>query len=231
MIGEFIPQAGLVGLWHLNGNSNDSSGNANNGIDTDITYSLANGKFGQGAGFNGTTSKIVLPNAAVLKPTGNFSILLWGKLTSSTGMHVAFQSYSQNTNVAGIQIGVNVTNESIHKLVLLSGKNTGGSAGIDYQRIIGNTSVDDAQKHFIAGVWDGSNLRLYFDGVPDATPVAWANAPAYAPTTYVRIGDESYNGGEGKFWNNALDEVAIFSRALSASEIKKWYAWSKGKYL
>ena len=56
-------------LAHLNGNSNDSSGNANNGSDTNITYSLANGKLGQGAGFNGSSSLIDYGNPASLQIT------------------------------------------------------------------------------------------------------------------------------------------------------------------
>ena len=45
-------------LLHLNGKSTDSSGNGNNGTNSNITYSLANGKFGQGAGFNGSSNSI-----------------------------------------------------------------------------------------------------------------------------------------------------------------------------
>jgi len=43
-------------LWHLNWNSNDSSGNGNNWTDTSISY--VDGKLWQCASFNGTTSKI-----------------------------------------------------------------------------------------------------------------------------------------------------------------------------
>ena len=44
-------------LYHLNGNATDSSGNARNGTGTAITYSLANGRLDQGAGFNNSTSQ------------------------------------------------------------------------------------------------------------------------------------------------------------------------------
>ncbi len=51
--------ANLVAYWRMEGNSNDSKG-SNNGTDSNITYSNANGRFGQGAAFNGTTSSILL---------------------------------------------------------------------------------------------------------------------------------------------------------------------------
>ncbi|MCP4523968.1 MAG: LamG domain-containing protein, partial [Candidatus Gracilibacteria bacterium] len=52
---------GLVGSWDLNGNALDSSGNGNDGVENNITYkTLANGN--QVASFNGSSSKINLPN-------------------------------------------------------------------------------------------------------------------------------------------------------------------------
>lgn len=79
-IGELLaPQAGAVGIWHFNGNSTDSSGNGNNGTDTSITYSLANGKFGQGAGFGGT-SHIVLGAIGTLT---TYTVVGWAKMTTN----------------------------------------------------------------------------------------------------------------------------------------------------
>ena len=46
-LGEYIPNSNTKLLLHLNGNSTDSSGNGNNGTDTNITYGLGYGKFGQ----------------------------------------------------------------------------------------------------------------------------------------------------------------------------------------
>ena len=56
----------IVAYYKLDGNSNDSVG-TNNGTDTAITYSVANGKINQGAGYNGSTSKITISNTSVLR--------------------------------------------------------------------------------------------------------------------------------------------------------------------
>src|SRR5260221_9800184 len=48
----------IISYWKLDGNSNDATANANDGTDNGITYSNANGKINQGAGFDGSTSKI-----------------------------------------------------------------------------------------------------------------------------------------------------------------------------
>ena len=59
-----------------------------------ITYSQANGRFGMGAGFNGSSSKIVLgTNVASLKITNPFTIIGWFKTTGSTGDAMIFSSF------------------------------------------------------------------------------------------------------------------------------------------
>lgn len=74
-IGEFWPSINLARLYHLNGNSIDYSGNGQNGADTNISYAAAYGKFGQGAAFNGSSSKINI--RAITTLTGNFFIAFW----------------------------------------------------------------------------------------------------------------------------------------------------------
>jgi hypothetical protein len=70
--------------YRFNGNSNDASGNGNNGTDTNITYSQANGRLNQGAGFNGTSSRIVLGNVLNIG-LNSLTLSTWFKLTSSNG--------------------------------------------------------------------------------------------------------------------------------------------------
>jgi len=53
----------LVCGWHLTANSNDFSGHAYNGVDTDVSYIAAGVIGGAGAKFNGSSSKININNA------------------------------------------------------------------------------------------------------------------------------------------------------------------------
>lgn len=86
MGGAPLSNAGLVGWWPLNGNTNDYSGNGNNGVPTAITYSNINGYVGnplqygavydpynystvEGFGCNNfatcNSSKLYLPNVTI----------------------------------------------------------------------------------------------------------------------------------------------------------------------
>ena len=75
----------LVSYYKLDGNSTDIVG-AKNGTDTSITYSIDNGKIVQGAGFNGSSSKIDV--SLPLNLNNNFTINLWMKYTSNFRMEL-----------------------------------------------------------------------------------------------------------------------------------------------
>lgn len=212
--------ANLVSLWELDGNSNDSKG-SNNGTDTSVTYNAGNGKFVQGAGYaSASTSRTVINDAASLKQTGNFTLMGWVKTTTtvSSQQHF-FQSFSANTNLAGVLMGYTSTG----KIFALSGRNTGTVINTDYKELDSATGFDDSNWHYFAATWDGSTFSLYLDGAAPITS-AWANAPGYAATNYVRIGCGNDTGSNFNYFNGAIDDVALFSRALSSTEISNHYS-------
>lgn len=221
MIGEFWPQSGLVGLWHLNGNSNDSSGNAYNGVDTNITYSLANGKFGQGAGFNGTSSKIVA-NAPDYYGSQNLSFSAWIYLTSlpPSGKKMVpftvFESATPTTYDKAIRIN---NNGSVETYVY---------DGVEKIAVSPAGSISIYNWYHVFGVFDGSYIYLYLNGDFVTKVVA---SGSYNFTT-PKIGIGHYDGGaSNSYYAGGIDEIALFSRALSASDIRKWYAWARGRYI
>jgi hypothetical protein len=65
----------------------------------------------------------------------------------------------------------------------------------------------------VAVTYDGTNLRLYGNGVLLAGPTAKVGALVGAP---MRIGDSPTNGEKFK---GAIDEPTFYTRALSAAEV------------
>ncbi len=83
----------------------------------------------------------------------------------------------------------------------------------------GDTEVAGGQWHHVCGTYDGANIRLYVDGVEDPeSPVAYS-------------GNIGTNGWEvligantdwlGCGWNGLIDDVRIYSYALSKAEVKE----------
>jgi len=62
----------LIAHWPLNGNTNDITKNGHDGTPTSITY--VNGKIGEAASFNGTTSYLNVDSVAADLVGSSFSI-------------------------------------------------------------------------------------------------------------------------------------------------------------
>lgn len=217
MIGEFFPQSGLVGLWHLNGNANDSSGQGNNGTATSVTFSKTNGKFNEGGNFsNASGSKIDVGDVGVLEFSGDFSVICWFNRVSNatTNLRILSKGAEFSTD-AGFAIWASDTQ--------VVGAISNGTT----------RTISNAVNHLGTGVWQmvalvrsGSNQILYLNGVAKDTITAASGSTA--GTSIFSIGSSR---GVGLYWEGKIDEAAIFSKALSASEIRKWYAWATGKLL
>ena len=200
-------QDNLVAYYKLDGNSNDSVG-SNNGTDTSITYGSSYGKIGQGAGFNGSNSGVDLGNFTGVNSSSAMTVSAWVKKTSNInyGMIIA----KGDVSAAG----------GVFEL-----RNTGTTG--KYEINIRTTVVKDclATSVIPTGVWthilavyNGSDLRIYINGVLENTTASvTGNLNSATTTTYLgRRTDGYYFGG-------ALDEVGIWSRALSSTEVGELY--------
>jgi hypothetical protein len=70
--------------------------------------------------------------------------------------------------------------------------------------------------YHLVGVYDGANLKLYLNGVLQQT-VPYANAWVGAGTT--AIGRSRYAGVNADFWPGLIDDVRIYSRALTDGDV------------
>ena len=211
---RFLNDANLVSYWKM-ADANDVKG-ANNGSQTGVTFGSSYGKFGDGGDFNGTSSKIEITDASSLKPTGSYTISCWMKRSSSTDYGVLFQNYN---SYSGVNYGYQLTHNNAHKASYF--QKTGAST---YSSITGSTTIDDGNWHNIISVYDGSYIYLYVDGKSDATPVACVGTYYYT-TMYPTIGTQHYGTSPyySYYYDGSLDDIAIFSRALSAEEVSELY--------
>jgi hypothetical protein len=99
---------------------------------------------------------------------------------------------------------------------------TGTSGGEKRLEAATNAASDTTTWHFLAFVFqanDSQGLRLYIDGVVDPNTASTTGLTAIADTaTSVRLGAPSPTQASKQFMGY-LDEVAIFNRVLTGSEI------------
>lgn len=196
----------LTSYFDLNANSNDSK-SAHNGTDTAIIYSA--GKFGNGATFNGTTSKIVLPDHADFKPTGAFTLGMWFKANPSGVSKGLFQSWNYLSNVGyGIQLYISSDNILVFKnsSVTLSGK----------------TIVADNTFHYVVITFNNNYCQVYLDGKLELS--GYMEITTYNATNYIRIGCTNEANIDANFINGMIDDLFLINGyALDEKTIRDKY--------
>ena len=199
--------------------ANDSSGEGHTLTAISVPVENISGRFGSAITLAGDDAYSAVDHAN-FKPTGNFSISAWFK-TGSTALQVIFQSFAYaGSKYAGSLLYINPATGLIS---FAMGKNTGAVLGTDLQIVTSAFSVIDSKWHNIVATWDGSDMRLYIDGILE-TKTAWANANAYQATNYVRIGCQNNTGSNISFFIGSLDDVAIFNgKVLTDTEINEIY--------
>lgn len=200
--------ANLVEYLRLEGNANAEVGT--NGTGTDVTYSAANGKFGQGGGFNGSSSRIVIAKAAI--PTGAKTVSVWLK-PSTTGTGEYFF-----TDLDG-------TNGSV-RLIRLAGETIQSSwdGGATLLTSTG-TAPANVWTHIVC-TFTGTTGIIYINGVSDTSGGIGTEA---AQASNFRISGRFTSptgGGTGDavMFTGAIDDFAVFNRVLTAAEVSSIYA-------
>ncbi len=206
-----VGNTGMVAYYKLDGNSNDAAGSTN-GSDTNITYSSGNGKLNNGAGFNGTNSTVAL----------------------GTGLNLA----GGGMTIAG---WVYINTNSLYQEAILDKRDVGGT--MQYQFYVENSAaklafytgtqynstsaVGSNGWHHVAVTLSNSsngNLTFYIDGVQSGT----ASSVNLGSGTSARVAIGSQGSADYDFFHGAIDELGVWSRALSSAEIANLYNSGSG---
>ena len=86
-------------------------------------------------------------------------------------------------------------------------------------QVMGTTSVDDGEWHFITGTFGNQTLRIYVDGIQEGEVGSNGGVDINPNDLPVMIGGESSSNGGQQYVGN-VDEVAMFNRELTAEEIQ-----------
>lgn len=223
---RFFTDSGLKGYWKLDGNSTDSK-STNNGTDTAITYGTQYGAFGQGASFNGSTSKIYLSSVTpdpynFIQNTLTFTISAWIKLNDLTARQAIFANSSTGAN-PGYLFMWETYGSGYGAKALRIATYYGGSAKIDCHSDDGAT-INDLNWHHVVvtGGGAGNYITFYVDGVKKTTTyqTSYNGLGSGNSTLLPSIGAETSGFG---FINGNMDDISVFNRALSYTEVQELY--------
>ncbi len=225
-----IPTSGLVAWYPFNGNANDESGNGNNGTNYGATLTTDRfGNSGKAYSFNGTTDYIESP--IIQTNISAYSISAWIK-TSAGGTIVSGKALVHAPSwVMTDTVGVTLDVVTTYSAPADKGRVRYLADGNYFQSgKTSNDTINNSVWHHVVGVWNGipssvissSDFSIYVDGVNIAVFDAIVNSSSapingYGPTL---IGKHSI---WNSFFDGKLDDIAIYNRALTSSEITQLY--------
>ena len=194
---------GLVGYWPLDGNFQDHSvsgihGSPNGNVGT----TASNVKFGQSGTFDGNGDYIRVANnpAFTFGAGSSFTLSAWVWPNTTTGVH---RIITNDENGFDLRI---ISNQYQFEF------KPSGQPG---QSLISSIPPVGGQWSLVTLVKTPSVITIYVNGIAGGTLVI-ADGPL-SSTHDLTIG--SYTPGTSEFFNGLMDDVAIWNRALTFSEI------------
>jgi len=204
---EFLGSGSGVtkGLYHLNGDANDSSWNWNNGTATNVSY-VAGRLWSQCASFNGSSSKIVTGNCNYWT---RLTVSVWLKPASST--QTLFARAVESNVSWGFAINTTAANNWVWSIA----------------------SVNTVEIPIANNVWQ--HLVFTYDWAYNTLYNNWVQSTPRANTTDPTLTNAPIYIWEYVLWGNyyfnwLIDEVIIENRAWSAIEVKKQYTYQKWRF-
>ncbi|MFC1717980.1 PKD domain-containing protein, partial [Candidatus Poribacteria bacterium] len=217
-LGEISLTYGLVASYPFNGDTDDESGNGNNAAN--YGASITTDRFGNensAYSFDGVGSYLeVNPFEVTGSNYTNFSASLWIYIDDADDGLILSQ-FQDAINHRSWQV-THVSHQFIAQF-----SSTGGNY---HYIILSNQTVEQNRWYHVVMVFQPQDARLYIDGQEDyyqntVYPGATAYDSVFNDHTFpLRIGgDHQSTHGGGKYIEGKIDDIRIYDRALSQTDI------------
>ena len=196
---------GLIAYYPFNGNENDESGNGRHGANNQAV--LASDRFGN-------------PNSAYI--FNGSSSFIWAPVNvSEVSYTAAFWFCTTNANCGLYAVTDTPSNGSHDRHIYLNSGNLSVRIWDDETIRTSGTNYADGKWHHVAHVYDsaGTPQRIYVDGQMKVTGTK--SFSDYTAQMAIIIGFSQ--DAVTKYAAGQIDEVRLYSRALSSSEITQLY--------
>jgi chitodextrinase len=187
----------------------DQSGAGNHGtLMNGAAWSV--GRHAGGLRFDGVNDYVTVANAPSLNVSGNrLSLSAWVYPTTATGTRVIVGKPYSATAHSGpafsyAMYAIDTNRVTFHVRT--------GSAT---QRLNSTRTLPVNTWSHVAGVYDGATMKIYIDGVDDASQSATGTVVPYA--TPLRVGA---NGALAHVWQGSLDNIRLGGHANSAAQVQ-----------
>lgn len=186
--------------------ANDSSGNNFAGTLTKSPVWTA-GKSGSALAFDTTLgNRVVVADRAALDISSAITLAAWVKPSQLAHQYVIIKAQAGSVN--GYELGLHSNGKAYVRLNQASNADTFRVDSTTSYPTTGGTWIH------IAGVFDGTTLKMYVNGVLEGSKSAATTIAVNARSLGIGAQDDGFRGMKG-----AVDDARIYNRALSAPEV------------
>jgi len=203
---------GLIGYWSFNDDTaTDNSGNGRDGAVYGATPT--NGVSGRAFLFDGANDYIEVPNTnGAFNLTGPWSVHSWVLPFSANPGIIVYKVAANGGTHENFWLSWSLDNPSSFQIRT-------ERASDDNDFWIPSAAHSANEGYFVTGIYDGSDLRIYVNGVLENSTSIGVITPHTGPAP-LRIGDNQNSSGVPAVFRGVIDEVRIYNRALATNEIR-----------
>lgn len=201
-----LPPAGLLSWWPGDGNADDIIGSNNGALVGGVTFTA--GEVGQAFSFDGIDDIVLAPATGFPMGAASRTVAFWSKINPLADHTTGF-AYGTEAIGKGFYVF-----PSHHRI---GGKLAFSAHGGEYD-VLAPTDLRDGLYHHVAITYDGAIITIYADGISVASGSLNLDTGISGGAS---IGGRGYMG---EFLTGAVDEVALWDRVLSASDIQAMFS-------
>jgi Concanavalin A-like lectin/glucanases superfamily/Ricin-type beta-trefoil lectin domain-like len=199
----------LIARYAFDGNTNDSSGNANHAT-TNGPATFVAGKYGSAMDLSGTNQYAMVP-AGMFASVTNFTIALWVNWDGGAAWQRIFDFGNDTTQYMFLTPGSG--SGTLRFAVTTNGNGA--------EQILETSPLPVGQWRHVAITRNGNIAKLYTNGVVAATNIVTIAPASFNPAlNYLGRSQFTESSGDPLF-NGRLDELFIYNYALSDTEITR----------
>jgi Concanavalin A-like lectin/glucanases superfamily len=214
---DTVLDAGPLSYWRVGESSGTSATDLAGGRTGTYTNTPSLAQVGALAGdsdtsvkFDGSSEYVTKSYVAALNPS-QFSVEAWIMPTSGGAYHGIISSWSSGAVEKGYWLGL-FSDDTWHW------QWGPGSGNLVYYEVTAPAAIG-VWTH-VVGTYDGTTGRIYVNGALVAGLTAAYSANTTSPFV---IGADNLSGSYGNYFPGLVDDLSVYSRALSATEVKLHY--------
>jgi hypothetical protein len=203
------PDFYLRAYYKFENNALDSLGKYNGTIYGNKTFIY--GKSGKALNFDGNTTYVSLGNV-LTSDMATFTIGAWIKLSPGALQKPQNYIFHKNDDMPGMSIG---SDGKVYYCKLSAGTGACFASSI---------KINESTWYYISYTFDGTTFKGYINAQLVGSLLNSVGTK-YSPGTIISLGKDEKTPSYNRFFKGAMDEIKIWNKALSSSEIMTEYTY------